>query len=220
VLTTLSPMLASSGPMPTSASAWAFEPKLDGWRVIVYVHGQAVDIVTRSGRRITDSVPELRGLATAVDGDAVFDAELIAGQGLPDDFYRLGPRLAATRPAAVRRWCAREPLTLGIFDLLAIDGESVMSDPYEDRRLILEGMALSGPRWLTVSSFVDGGADLLDACVQLGFEGLVAKRLDSRYECGRRSRHWVKVKTEAWRAEHGPRRHEHDSRARTTRVVS
>ena len=202
-------MLASSGPLPTSASAWAFEPKLDGWRVIVHVRGGDVDVVTRSGRRITESVPELSGLAMVVDGDVVLDGELIAGQGLPDDFYRLGPRLSATRPAAVRRWCVREPLTLAIFDLLAIDGESVMSDPYVDRRLILEGMALSGSRWLTVSSFVDGGADLLAACTQLGFEGLVAKRLDSRYECGRRSRHWVKVKTEAWRAMHGPRRHEH-----------
>ena len=113
-------MLASSGPIP-DASRWAFEPKLDGWRVLVYVD-HSVDIRTRSGRSITSAVPELAGIGEALGGRrAILDGELVAGQGRPDDFYRLAPRLAARRPAALRRWLDTAPLTLVAFDVLHLD---------------------------------------------------------------------------------------------------
>jgi bifunctional non-homologous end joining protein LigD len=199
-------MLAMPASSPPEEDGWAFEPKLDGWRVLVTVQSGVVEVTTRAGRRITESVPELWPLADALDGDAVLDGELIAGQGLPDDFYRLAPRLSATRPNAVRRWSHRVPLTLAVFDVLEVDGEPVVHDPYADRRLLLEGMSLSAPHWLTVSSVVSDGLELFAACDRLGFEGLVAKHLGSRYEAGRRSRKWMKVKTSAWRAVHAPRR--------------
>src|SRR5438445_13049172 len=91
LLPSLSPMLASSGPMP-DASRWAFEPKLDGWRVLVYIGG-AVDIRTRSGRTITRDIPELAPIREALgDRQAILDGELVAGQGRPDDVYGLDPR--------------------------------------------------------------------------------------------------------------------------------
>lgn len=82
-----------------------------------------------------------------------------------------------------------------MLDGFAIDGQTLVSDPYRDRRLVLEAMALSGQRWFTSSSFAEDSADVLDSCESVGLEPIVAKRRDSRYQRGRRSRNWVKVKT-------------------------
>ena len=77
------------------------EPNLDGWRVVVHVDG-VVDVRTRNGRAIGDRVPELAGLPEALGGsNAILDGELVVGQGQPDDFYRLGPRLGG-EPTACR----------------------------------------------------------------------------------------------------------------------
>ena len=95
-------MLASTGPIAAPAEQWAFEPKLDGWRAMVYVDG-AVTVRTRTGRNVSAALPELKPLADALEGRrAVLDGELVARQGRAWDFYRLGPRLNARK-----RWCGR-----------------------------------------------------------------------------------------------------------------
>lgn len=211
MLPTLSPMLASSGPLPSGAG-WRFEPKLDGWRVLVYVDG-TLDVRTRTGRSITASVPELAGLVDAIRGrSAVLDGELVAGQGRPSDFYRLGPRLSASRPRSVRRRSEKEPLTLAVFDLVYLDGVDLRPAEYLERRAELESLSISGPRWCTVASYDTDGAAVLASCGELDLEGVVAKRVTGRYRAGARTRDWIKVKTPMWREDHGPRRHESSRR--------
>lgn len=208
MLPTLSPMLASSGGVP-DGDGWAFEPKLDGWRVLAYAD-RGLDIRTRTGRSIAATTPELAPLLTALVGRSVIlDGELVAGQGRPDDFYRLGPRLSASRPTAVKRWSTRVPLTLAIFDILHLDGEDLTALPYSDRRKSLESLRLSGPSWCTVASYQGDGVELLASCGELDLEGIVAKRLSARCRPGARSRDWLKIKTPMWRVEHAHRRHEH-----------
>jgi len=202
----IEPMLVSSGPIPGSADDWAFEPKLDGWRAMVYVADGWHMVRTRTGRNVTDQLPEVAGLPDVLDRRAVvLDGELVAHQGTPLSFYRLGPRMAA-RSASARSTLT--PLTFVAFDLLWLDGDLTRA-PYSERRAGLESLSLNGPAWCTASSFPGAGAILFAECVNLGLEGLVAKRLKSRYRPGQRSRDWVKAKTESWRAEHGPFRHEH-----------
>jgi bifunctional non-homologous end joining protein LigD len=192
--------------MPANDGRWRFEPKLDGWRVMVAVAtGPRLEVRTRSGANITASVPELGALIDVMESvPAVFDGELVVGQGTPDDFYRLGGRLAATRQATVTRLVREEPVSVAMFDLLHLDGVDLQDRSYLERRSLLESLSLSDARWCTVSSH-SGGSALFEACERLGLEGLVAKRVDSVYRPGR-SRNWVKVKTAAWRAEHAPRR--------------
>jgi bifunctional non-homologous end joining protein LigD len=203
------PMLASSGPLPVDAVGWAFEPKLDGWRVLVSVDDRRLDVRTRRGRPVAAALPELEGLASVLHrGRVVLDGELVAGDGRPEAFYRLGARMAAHRPVIVARWASQVPLTLAVFDVLHLNGTDLMRRPYEARRAALEALELSGPAWCTVASFRVDGAAVLDACDRLGIEGVVAKRLRSWYWPGERSRDWVKVKTSAWRDQHAPRRHE------------
>ncbi len=82
--------------------------------------------------------------------------------------------------------------------------------PYHERRAVLESLALSSEAWCTVSSWTDVGAEsLLEVCVRLDVEGLVAKRLSAPYRPGTRSTDWLKLKTAAWRAVHAPLRHGH-----------
>jgi bifunctional non-homologous end joining protein LigD len=98
------------------------------------------------------------------------------------------------------------PVTFAAFDVLYLDGETVTRRPYVERRALLEGLMLTGPAWCTVLSVVGDGPELMAACGQLGLEGLVAKRLDSTYRPGERSRDWVRAKCPAWRVDHAPRR--------------
>jgi bifunctional non-homologous end joining protein LigD len=98
------------------------------------------------------------------------------------------------------------PVTFAAFDVLYLDDETVTRRPYVERRTLLEGLKLTGPAWCTVLSVVDDGPELMAACGDLGLEGLVAKRLDSVYRPGERSKHSVKAKCPDWRIVHAPRR--------------
>jgi bifunctional non-homologous end joining protein LigD len=86
------------------------------------------------------------------------------------------------------------PITYAIFDLLWLDGHPTTGLPYEERRRLLEGLHLAGAAWHTPAAHPGEGHALLDATRQAGLEGVVAKRLDSLYEPGVRTRQWLKIK--------------------------
>jgi ATP-dependent DNA ligase len=202
VLPWFDPMLAVRRPARVPDAAWAFEPKLDGWRALVYVDDGQLTVRTRRGRTITDQVPELDGLPDHLGRRCVLDGELVAGAGLPTDFYQLGPRLArrGDHLSHARR------LTFVAFDVLWVDEGPTISLPYEERRRLLVELELSAPGWATVASLNEPLADVMDACSALALEGLVAKRLDAPYRPGVRSAAWLKLKTAQWLDFHAPRR--------------
>lgn len=201
------PMLATAGAIVGEAGAWAFEPKLDGWRVTVTVVDGALAVRTRNGHDVTASLPELRPLGEVLGGrDVVLDGELVAHDGNPQSFYRLSGRMAARRPGAVAAAMARIPASFVAFDVLHL-GHDLTALAYRERRMALEGLALMGPSWCTITTFPGAGAELFAACTELGLEGLMAKRLDSRYEPGVRSKAWVKAKCGDWSQHHAPHRH-------------
>lgn len=190
------PMLATTTGQ-LKADGWAFEPKLDGWRAVVHVQEGGVTVYSRPGRNMSDSVPQLRELAGAVPVGTVLDGELVAGSGRAWSFYRLSPQLSTKRSA----------VTFASFDLLALDGRSLVQAPYQERRRLLSDLTLLGPAWCTVRAWTDVEVlDLLAACELQGVEGVVAKRLGSPYRPGQRSPDWVKMKTYSWRTMHGPLR--------------
>ncbi len=203
------PMLATAR-RQLEGDAWAYDAKVDGWRAVAHVGASCVAVYSRPGRDITASLPGLQALADVVPEGTVLDGEVVAGSGGASSFYRLAT-LMATSPA-------RRPAEVSFvaFDVLALDGDRRTASPYRERRRLLEGLALSGPAWCTSRCWTEVAVgDLLTACEGLDVEGVVAKRLDeSPYRPGQRSRDWVKIKTPAWRVEHGPFRHDHDRGAR------
>ena len=190
------PMLATAR-RRLDGEGWAFEPKLDGWRAIVHVGEERVSVYSRPGRNVTADLPQLGALGGAVPAGTVLDGELVAGSGRSSSFYQLSPHLSARRAA----------VTFAAFDLLALPGRSLIDASYWERRQLLTDLSLIGPAWCTVPVWTDiEVADLLAACELQGVEGLMAKRIPSRYRPGRRSADWVKVKTHTWRTTHAPLR--------------
>ena len=116
----------------------------------------------------------------------MLDGEIVAfdEQGRPS-FERLQQRMHLTREAEIRGAPSRCPSTYVLFDVLYLEGHSLMDQPYEERRELLEALGLEGPTWQTPRYSPGEGAALLEATAEQGLEGVVAKRLDSRYAPGR-----------------------------------
>lgn len=187
-------MLAKVGSIPTG-SGWAFEFKWDGVRAITYVDRGRLTVMSRSGRDVTSHYPELAGLAEAVGVDqAVFDGEIVAfdDTGHPD-FGTLQARMHVQRPRS--ELLRSVPVTYFVFDLLVWDGQPLLRLPYRDRRGLLEQLDLESVEHIGLSPSFDeeSGVSVLAAAREARLEGVVAKRLSSPYEEGRRSGSWVKV---------------------------
>jgi bifunctional non-homologous end joining protein LigD len=198
VPTGLQPMLAvASVHLPPDDEHYAYEMKWDGMRAIVTVDGGRVGLTTRLGNDATSRFPELHALGEALGAiDAVLDGEIVAldAEGRPS-FEQLQPRMHVSSASAARRLAHERPAVLMLFDVLWLDGHSVLELAYTERRRLLEQLALAGPAWQTPpTTYGPGGKDVLDTAQSLGLEGVVAKRLDSTYQPGRRSDAWRKVK--------------------------
>jgi len=190
------PMLARTGALPKDDHKWAYEIKWDGVRGIAYIDGGRLRLEARTGRDITSRYPELRELGRALAGrQAVLDGEVVAfdADGRPS-FQKLQGRMHLTSEHAVRRLSQSDPVHYVVFDLLWLDGRSLMELPYTERREQLVELGLSGPTWRTPANHAGDGAAMLEASRAQGLEGIIAKRLDCGYTPGRRSPGWVKVK--------------------------
>jgi bifunctional non-homologous end joining protein LigD len=172
-------MLATRGAF-LEGEGWAFEPKMDGWRALVHVSGGRVSAFSRPGRNITSAIPTLGGLADAVPDGTVVDGELVAGDGRASSFYRIGPLVAASPESR------RTRLAFVAFDMLAVEGRRITNAPLVERRCLLEELRLFSLDWVTVVQWVHVSlADLLASCERLDVEGVMAKKLTSRYRPGK-----------------------------------
>ena len=183
----LSPMLASTAPLPTG-DRWAYEIKWDGVRALVAVEGGSVRAVSRRGNDITGGYPELSGLLKPLKNKAVLlDGELVALRNGTPDFGALQSRMHVRSPSP--DLVAGTPVTFVPFDLLQLGDDLLLDRPYDERRALLDGLGLD-----VAEPFYGDGSELLESTRKQGLEGLVAKQRDSRYLPGKRSDCWVKVK--------------------------
>jgi len=184
----LTPMLASPGDVTTlDAGEWAFETKWDGFRLIAEIADGAVTLRSRAGNIVTGRYPrlaalgaELAGHRAILDGEAVvFDDHGVANLGL----------LQADASGAV----------FVAFDILYLDGTSLVRKRYSDRRRVLEALKGRSPSLIVPPRLDGSGAEALRYSQEHGMEGVVAKRLDSVYLPGRRGQSWVKTRN--WRTQ-------------------
>ncbi len=190
------PMLARLSTLPAVESEWAFEVKWDGVRAITRSQPGRISLISRNGNEVTAAYPELRALNRALGShEAILDGEIVAfdEQGRPS-FQALQSRMHLRGETAVRRLAQTQPVTYVLFDLVWLDGHSLMDLPYTERRARLQALNLNGDRWRTPEYRSGEGTAFLTASKEQGLEGVVAKRLDSPYMPGGRGGSWLKIK--------------------------
>jgi bifunctional non-homologous end joining protein LigD len=192
----LPPMLARAGPMPAREADYAFEYKWDGVRAICYWDRRALRLESRNLLDITARYPEIQPLRQALGRRrAVLDGEIVAldSKGRPS-FSLLQPRMHLADPAAVAALARRQPVVYLVFDLLYLDHQTTMGQPYERRRELLAQLDLDDRCWRVPPHHIGAGSAMLEASRRAGLEGVIAKRLGSSYQPGERSGAWRKIR--------------------------
>ena len=193
----IAPMLARPGDLPRDDEGWAYEIKWDGVRAIAYSRPGELRLESRNLNDITDKYPEIARIDRALDSHAaVLDGEIVAldADGRPS-FALLQRRMQISSRAQARRAMKDTRVTYVVFDLLWLDGHSLMDLPDLERRERLASLALLGEAWQAPEHVLGDGAALLRASTDQGLEGIVAKRVDAPYRPGLRSASWLKIKT-------------------------
>ena len=197
----VAPMLAASRPsvaevLTGTAGGWSVECKYDGIRVQAHKRGAEVRIFTRSLDDITDRVPDVVEVIAPLAADSlVLDGEAIAlrPDGRPEPFQVTGGRTASSRdPEQLRR---EVPLTTILFDLLHLDGRTLLEEPLAQRRALLARLVPPANLVPSVQTAEPEIAEEFNArMLAAGHEGVVVKELSGGYSAGRRGGSWVKVK--------------------------
>ena len=191
----IEPMLASPGRMPSDQDRWGFEIDWPGERAIALCDTGHLTLLDSRGTDLRPQFPELFAIAQEFAGQPVaLDGVLaVFGEDGAPAADLLERRLAAASDSEIRRRRTRTPATLIVFDLLHQDRESLLGLGYAERRERLEALALDGDWWRTPASHRGEGDALREAAAEQGLAGVVAKRLDSIYRPGERSRDWRRV---------------------------
>ncbi|MBW3663834.1 MAG: non-homologous end-joining DNA ligase [Actinobacteria bacterium] len=186
-------MLAVTGRPAEVRAQHAYEFKWDGVRTLASIDPSGLMLTSRRGGDITHRYPELAGLAEVVPDGTVLDGEIVAlDQRARPSFGLLQHRMHLDDPGRIAAAVTSSPVVLMLFDLLREGGTSRLDDPYEQRRAALLALGLASEQWQTPPHGDDLDA-MLRAAEELGLEGVVAKRLGSRYRPGVRSPDWRKL---------------------------
>lgn len=189
----LKPMLAEKADTVPEGAGWVIEPKLDGWRCIVFkASGERDGIRLYSGRNGADYTGQLPYLENEVFANlpvgTAIDGELVA----PDSFDIVGSIMRSG--GAHVPTDARPALSLIAFDLLMVNGQDVREWEWSKRRQLLDNTAFDGAGYVQRTPYISENlAGAHDVFLGMGLEGSVAKRMDSRY-VNRKTRLWVKIK--------------------------
>lgn len=206
VTSDLRPMLAQPGRPDELREGFAHEFKWDGVRALVHVGHGGVTLVSRSGCDVTGTYPELAAALTSARGigdrggrsgglpDVVLDGEVVALEDGRPSFALLQRRMNVTDVARARVLAGRVPVALLVFDLLRSGERWLLEEPYEARRDALEALALPTGGPVQVPPAHDDLGEALQIARDLDLEGVVAKRLGSTYQPGRRSPDWRKIR--------------------------
>ncbi|MFE4541740.1 ATP-dependent DNA ligase [Arthrobacter sp. NPDC056727] len=193
------PMLASAGtPADLRGSEWLFELKWDGIRALVVADAERIRLLSRNGNDMSASYPEFTDRSCWPPQDFIADGEIIAvGPSGRPDFGLLQGRMKLTRPGDVKRARAAIPVRMMLFDLLADGGDDLRRLSLRTRRERLADFFEPGECPVELSETLDDRVEhILDSARELGLEGVMAKRADSRYVSGQRTHTWIKLKIE------------------------
>jgi len=191
----LRPMNATLADHPFDDPDWAFEPKLDGVRVLAFIKGSYVEMISRNGLDLSSQFPALCAqLQEQYTRGMVIDGEIVAFQDGKPSFNAMLNRLHLKDRNMLLQMDADIPCALYVFDLLHFEGADLKGRQFRDRRRYLEQALLPTDLVQLISQVPEEGETLYTAVIRTGMERIVAKKLDSIYEQGKRSKCWLKIK--------------------------
>lgn len=198
----ITPMLASVGKDMPEGEGWTFEPKYDGIRVLAFVAPGAARLITRNAKDKTKQFPEiiaeLKKLPGRTKKPLVLDGEIVAlMDGEPARFQNLQGRMHVENAHSIARLAKDQPAVFIAFDMLLDGDEALVNEPWEVRREHLEkrfGRKTLKHVWLTEST--RDGEKMLREASEGGWEGIIAKDVESPYLPGKRAKTWLKLKLE------------------------
>ena len=201
-LKSLEPMLASVG-SEVPGENWTFEPKYDGIRVLAYATPTEVKLITRNGKDKAPQFPEIVGALKKLTSQSrrslVLDGEIVALiDGEPARFQELQGRMHVKDSRMIERLSSSTPAALILFDILMDGDEVLIEETWSERRArLIKRVGKRVSAQLRITESVQGdGKKMLEKARRQGWEGIIAKRIDSRYEPGNRSHNWLKLKIE------------------------
>ena len=188
------PMLLEEEKQPFEGEGWLYELKLDGSRCLAYLDQGLVDLRNRRGAALAPLFPELNDIWRGVKGRCVLDGELVVLSDGKPDFEKLQAREMTANPFKIELSAKACPASYVAFDILYREGSDVTKLPLMERKAILAGAVTDTARLAVSRYLTSGAAALFQLTREQGLEGIVAKRMDSPYLQGKRSRNWIKVK--------------------------
>jgi bifunctional non-homologous end joining protein LigD len=193
--TKLEPMLASLAAFPFSGKEWLFEPKLDGFRTLAFLDNGKVWLQSRGGLNVTKNYPILaESIKNQPSSQLVLDGEIIALDTKGNPCFQCLQRYLKTANSTQNDQNETPAIIYYVFDILYLDGYDLKGVPLKQRKSSLHSVLVPDQSVRLIEHFPDDGQSVYRAAIANGFEGVVAKRWDSFWEPGKRSKNWLKVK--------------------------
>lgn len=190
----IAPMLIAQMQEPFDDPGWIYELKLDGCRCIAYLEKGSTILRNKRNMELLPRFPELKDIHTSVKERCILDGELVVMiNGVPE-FYELQKRTLMTSPVKISLAAGRLPASFVAYDCLQINDKALLDTPLMERKTILQELIRENER-IAVSRYIEEkGTDLYALTVQKELEGVVAKRKNSLYYQGKRTKDWIKFK--------------------------
>jgi bifunctional non-homologous end joining protein LigD len=178
-------MLATLIDAPFDSKDWVFENKWDGFRLVAKIEDRSVTLYSRSGLIVSDNYKPIANALEKVKKDAVMDGELVAVDAHGVSRFQLLQN--ALNTTANLQYC--------VFDIMFLDGEDLRGLSLVERKKRLKPLLPKDPLLIYSEHWPEHGKRLFKEAEKLGLEGIMAKRAQSRYISGGRSKDWLKIKT-------------------------
>lgn len=191
----IKPMLISEQKKAFDSPDWIYEVKLDGIRCIAYLDSEdGTDLRNKRDKKLLPHVPELYDIHKQVKRKCILDGELFILNNGVTDFYEIQRRALMTDPFKIKLSAGKFPATFTVYDIIYDTDHLVMDLPLMERKDLLSDIIMENDR-INVSRYIEeSGIALFEAAKQQGLEGVVAKRKDSKYYFGKRTKDWIKFK--------------------------
>lgn len=190
----ISPMLIGAESGPFDDEGCIYELKLDGVRGLAYLDADCCELRNKRNIRVSPIYPELANINKQVNQRCILDGEIMVVKDGKPNFFEMQRRALMSDKVKISLAAARLPVSFIAYDILYIGNERITHLPLMERKRILADVVKECDR-LAISRYIDGkGIALYNLAEQQELEGVVAKRKDSKYYFGKRSKDWIKVK--------------------------